>query len=297
MSIVDAIQRAKQQGRKAATSEVLRPVAETPAELEIPRVSRDPVGEVAVARPAVPIERVQFAELEFDLAMCAEKHIAVPGVEEMMLQSALPPYRMLRARMLHLCRSNHWSALAITSPGPAEGKSVTSLNLAISIAKEGNHDVFLIDLDMRNPSICRYLGVKLNHELSAFFSGKASAQDVLFTVGIDRLTLAGCVSGTQHASELLATNHLEQLLGYIRSVSANPLILIDLPPVVITDDALVVIPRVDATVLVVSEGYTKRDGLSRAVSLLSDYTVAGIVLNRTNESIGAEYYRAAGGDG
>lgn len=301
MSIVDAIQRAKQLGRKPEPLRggTYRPQMDahsaTQAEALDEKLS-GPVSPSVVAEAVPRAERRQFAELRYDTFACTDKHIIVPGVDEQMLQNAAPPYRMLRARLLQLSRSQGWSSLAITSPGPGEGKSVTAINLAVSIAKEGNHDVFLLDLDMRNPSVCRYLGVAPTHELTDFFNNKATAYDVFFTIGIERLTISGCVTGTPHASELLATNHLEQLLAYIRSVSANPLILIDLPPVVITDDALVVIPRVDATVLVVSEGTTKREGLERAVALLASSRVAGVVLNRTSESIGSEYYRTTGSE-
>jgi protein-tyrosine kinase len=298
MSIVDAINRAKQQSRKpSANDEPSHPTIDNRGQ----SVSSD-VTALHVPQPASVPERVlssrsvAFSELNFDVNSCMEKRLIVPGVDDEMLQTASPPYRMLRTRLLQTCRTNGWSILAITSPGPGEGKSVTAINLAITIAKEGNHDVFLLDLDMRNPSICRYLGLTPKNEITDFFSGETEPEGVFFHIGIARLTIAGCIDGTSHASELLATDRLDQLIAFIKTVSANPLILIDLPPVVITDDALVVIPRVHATVLVVAEGATKREGLERAVSLLSNYSVAGIVLNKTNESIGGEYYRNTVGE-
>lgn len=288
MSIVDAIRRAKQLGREREAG-MARP---QPA--ENPRVEIDadihPAKHLDIPEPVVSVPRPEFPELPFNLRICTEKHIIVPGIDEEMSQKASPSYRMLRTRLLQRCRNNRWSTLAITSPGPGEGKSVTSINLAISIAREGNHDVFLIDLDMRNPSVCRYLGITPKHDVTDFFSGNVAANDVFFGIGVERLTLAGGTLGTTHASELLATDHLEQLLAYIRSISSNSLVLIDLPPIVNTDDALIVAPRVDATVLVVSEGITKRDSLDRAIGLLADFKVAGVVLNRTNESVGSEYY-------
>lgn len=298
MSIVDAINRAKQQSRKpSASDEPSRPAIDNRGQSVSPDVTALHVPQSSSGPERVlPSRSVAFNELSFDVNSCMEKHLIVPGVDEEMLQTASPPYRMLRARLLQSCRTNGWSILAVTSPGPGEGKSVTAINLAITIAKEGNYDVFLLDLDMRNPSICRYLGLSPKNEITEFFSGEAEPESVLFKIGIDRLTIAGGVIGTSHASELLATNRLDQLIAFIKSISANPLILIDLPPVVITDDALVVIPRVHATVLVVAEGVTKREGLERAVGLLSSYSVAGVVLNKTNESIGGEYYRNGVGE-
>jgi Mrp family chromosome partitioning ATPase len=57
-----------------------------------------------------------------------------------------------------------------------------------------------------------------------------------------------------------------------------------------TDEALVVAPRADAMFLVVAEGITRRDGLARAVDILSDFTVAGIIMNRSSEPLGSDYY-------
>jgi Mrp family chromosome partitioning ATPase len=166
------------------------------------------------------------------------------------------------------------------------------LNLAISIAREGNNDVFLIDLDMRNPSVARYLGVTPPKEISEFFLGGIPAHDVFFTVGIDNLAVAGSSLPVANASELLATRCVEELFSYVRSVSERPLVVLDLPPVVNTDDALVVAPRLDAMVLVVSEGHTRRDGLETALNLLSEFPIAGVVLNQSQESLGSEYYGA-----
>jgi Mrp family chromosome partitioning ATPase len=102
--------------------------------------------------------------------------------------------------------------------------------------------------------------------------------------------LAGTVLGVGNASELLATDHLEELLTFIKEISPNPLIVCDLPPVVNTDDALVVAPRIDALALVVTEGCTRRDSLQRTLDLLSDFPLAGIILNQSYESLGSEYY-------
>ncbi|MGE0114252.1 MAG: CpsD/CapB family tyrosine-protein kinase [Steroidobacteraceae bacterium] len=288
MSIVDAIQRAKQisHDKSAAAPMLDAQVAET--------VTRNAATTrlTSAGQPAAAM-RVKFDAVPYDAAVCTQRHVILPGVDDRMLQAGAPSYRMMRTRILQRCRTNGWSTLAITSPGPGEGKSVTALNLAINLAREGNYEVFLLDLDLRNPSICRYLGVTPKQEITGFFRGELSAESMFFSLdGINNLSLAGGAQATSHASELLATGHLEDLFAYIRSISGNPLILIDLPPVVNTDDALIVAPRVDATLLVVSEGSTTREGLERAAGLLADYRVAGIVLNQSSESIGSGYYGA-----
>jgi Mrp family chromosome partitioning ATPase len=243
------------------------------------------------ARPdAPPVSRPVFPRVEIDLA-CAEQHrllMAHKGAGRKQDARCSAAYRMLRTRLLQTMRTNHWTNLAITSPGAGEGKTVTSINLASSLARDKSCSVFLLDLDLRNPSICRYLGVLPPHDLVSYFSGDGSPADAFFSIGVDNLAIAGGVTSTEQASELLASSRLEELLEYAASVTNAPIVLIDLPPLLITDEALLVAPRVDATLLVVGEGTTRRDSLVRAKHLLADFTLAGVVLNRTSESFGAD---------
>jgi protein-tyrosine kinase len=199
-------------------------------------------------------------------------------------------FRLVRTRLINAMRNEGWATLAITSPGPAEGKSLITLNLALSIARERMSDVFLLDLDLRNPSICGYLGVCPPHELVSYFGGDGTPAGPLFTIGVDGLAIAGSTLPTEQASELIASGRLEEMLVYIRSISANPIILLDLPPLLVTDEALLVAPRVDAVALVVAEGRTRRDTLVRAKQLLSEFTMAGVILNRSSERHGADKY-------
>lgn len=282
MTIVDAIERAKRMGMSPPGVATRRPVD--------PATPAQDVGSQTATHRALT-EHVPFDVLTLPGKQAGDSVIVALTEDSHVERSGAPPYRMLRARVLQRCRDNAWSTLAVTSPGPGEGKSVSTLNLAFSIAREGNYDVFLLDLDLRNPSICRYLGLRPRVEVADFFAGRATAHDVFFTIGgVERLAIAGGTQSKANASELLASGRLEELLAYIKSISARPLVLVDLPPVVSTDDALVVAPRMDSILLVVSEAVTRRDNLQRAVSLLSNFNMVGVVLNRTHESLGSHYY-------
>src|SRR6185295_16963230 len=116
---------------------------------------------------------------------------------------------VLRTRILQRTRSNLWNTIGITSPGQGDGKSVTALNLALSLAREGNNNVFLIDLDMRNPKLCHYLGAVPPRDINDYFAGEAAPNEVLFSIGVDNLTLGGSLTSTDQASELLATGRVE----------------------------------------------------------------------------------------
>lgn len=242
-------------------------------------------------QPAAPLQPKPVLPLvPLNYSMCEAARVLLPdtGSEDDARPDAA--YRMLRTRLLQRMRNSNWTTLALTSPGPGEGKSLSALNLALSMAREKARDVFLFDCDMRNPSLCKYLGVRPPVEILDFFSGHADPSQVMFSIGRENLILAGGTVATDNASELLATDRLETLLEYARSISANPVILLDLPPVLVTDETLLVAPRIDATLLVVAEGRTRRDSLSRAKQLLSDFTLAGVILNRSLETFGADAY-------
>lgn len=234
--------------------------------------------------------KLAFPHLQPDRALAEKNRIVLPDSRLAANGHVGASYRMVRTRLLHMAHTNNWTTIAITSPEAGEGKSVTALNLALNIARDRTSSVFLIDLDMRNPSICRYLGVQPPHELVSFFASQASADGVFFSIGPENLAIAGSTSTTAFASELLAGRRLEDLITYVRGVADDPIVIVDLPPVLLTDEALLVAPRVDATLLVVSEGKTRRDCLLRAKALLADFTSAGVILNRSTENLGARGY-------
>ena len=243
-------------------------------------------------RPAPHVSEVRpdFARIDFDPEQCERNRIVLTVGEKSHLGRAEPAYRLLRSRAQHSISTGNWSCVGITSPGPGEGKTVTTLNLALSIAREKQRDVVVLDLDMRNPSALKYLGARPAVEISEYFKGTAGPDKVLLATEVDNLLIAGNREPAEGASELLATQKLPELLSYIHRISRGALVLIDLPPVTSTDEALQVAPRVDAMFLVVSEGLTRRDSLTRTINLLSDFRIAGLILNRSTETRGRDYY-------
>ena len=149
--------------------------------------------------------------------------------------------------------------------------------------------MFLVDLDLRNPKICRYFGLDPVVEINDLFEGLAKPADLFFTIGIENLCVVGTRTGTDSSSEMLAAGKIEMLFDYIRSISSDPLILVDLPPILSADDALVMAPKMDACLLVVSEGKSRRDSTSKAIEVLEEYTIAGVVLNKSSEHL-SDYY-------
>jgi len=292
MTILEAIERAKllrktQGAASTATQVERRPIA--------PRAGSDDAETLSVQPEGTYVEPVpaSFAKLErvaFDAEACERHHVLMVEDKAGATAQADAAYRMLRSRVQHRIRAEGWTCIGMTSPGPGEGKTITTLNLAICIAREKQRPVYLIDLDLRSPSVLEYCGIQPPQSLARFFTDHLPPEQVLFATNVENLMVAGAREPAANASELLATRRLEQLLLHIRGRSPDALILIDLPPVMSTDEALVVAPRTDAMFLIVSEGRTRRDALKRSLDQLGDFNVAGIILNRSSEHLGASYY-------
>jgi len=276
------IERALEKLRQGAA---LKPAGSSASAPASAKPSSAPAAVLAVPLPAFPVASCSHA-------VAVAHRVLLPDTRGGTNERVAAAYRMVRTRLLHRSRNHGLKSIAITSAGPGEGKSITTLNLAISLARDPTVNVFVLDLDMRSPSMCRYLGVQPPVELLGYFTGSRAASEVFFSVGPKNLALAGSVSSTDAASELLGSGRLEALLSYVSSLCPNAIVLLDLPPVLVTDEALLVAPRVDATLLVVAEGRTRRDSLARAVSLLAEFKCIGVVLNRATEALedNAYYY-------
>jgi Mrp family chromosome partitioning ATPase len=232
---------------------------------------------------AVPAERIPAMRLAVDPAVCSEHRILLDGWARDN-ERAVAAFRILRTRLLQRARLQQWTFIGITSASVNDGKSLTALNLALSLSRERNTEVVLLDLDMRNPSICRYLGVNPPHSLRDYFEQRITADELFFSIGVEKLLFASGKVTTESASELLGTRLLGDLKEYIRQRTMNPIVLIDLPPLLHTDDALVVAPSVDALVLIAAEGHTDRVALNKALELIGEFPLAGLVLTRTIEA-------------
>jgi len=201
-------------------------------------------------------------------------------------------YKMLRTRTLHRIRQNNWHVIGVTSPLQGDGKSLTSINLALSLACETTVSVVLVELDLRRSSICNHLNVDPLKGLPDYLDGAATLDEVLFRPeGTERLAILPNTESFENSSEILSSPKLADLIDELRGHGDEGRIVIcDLPPYLATDDALAFVPLADAFMVVVSEGKTSRDALTKGVDILHDLPLLGIVLNRSEAATTGYYY-------
>ena len=204
-------------------------------------------------------------------------------------REGLTAYKMLRTQVLQRMVARSWNALAISSPCEGDGKSLTAINLAISLARELHHTVLLVDLDMRNPSIHKYFGIKPQFGIEDYLLRDVPLSDILINPGIERLVILPSCKTVPNSSEVLASPGMAQLVQELKSRYPSRMVLFDLPPVLASDDALSFAPHIDALLLVLRDAKTTREELEHAIEILQDVPIIGTVLNASNERISTYY--------
>ena len=192
---------------------------------------------------------------------------------------------MLRAQILHRVRSSGLGAIGIVSSASGEGKTLTAVNLALSLAADPNHRVTLVDLDLRRPSVAATLGIAPPLGLDTWLTAEHPVADVVYALeGVARLSVVPTLSPLVAASEALAGNRTRDLIETLRSTESRRLLIADLPPALLSDHVLTLSPLLDGFVLVVTEGQTRRDDVERVFELLGRDRIIGTVLNRSSDS-------------
>ena len=165
------------------------------------------------------------------------------------------------------------------------------MNLALSIAQDTNHTVLLVDLDLRGPSIHQTLELDVERGLESYFRGEASLEELIVPVAFPRLAVLPCLEAMAGSSELLAGSVVRDLVEELRQRYADRVILFDLPPALMGDDALVFLPLIDAALVVIGDGHTRKDHLAQLAEMLGDTPVIGSLLNRVKLHPMQDHYR------
>lgn len=214
------------------------------------------------------------------------ERILEPGAPE----PAGGPYKMLRTQVLRRLSQIGANTLAILSAGKGEGKTLTAINLAVAVAADARHTAMLVELDLRSPSIARRLGFEPKIGIEDCLHGRRPIYEAMVRIsGYERLTILPARAATQQSSELLAAQRTGELMEELRTRYANRLLIFDLPPVLLADDALAFSRHIQAGLLVVAECRSEREGVKRSLALLEKLPIVGTVLNRSRERIDAYY--------
>jgi protein-tyrosine kinase len=191
-------------------------------------------------------------------------------------------YKILRTQVLQRLREKGWNSLAVTSSGVNEGKTVTAINLAISLAMEINYTVLLVDADLRHPNVHTYFGLDTEYGLSDYLTADKPLSELLVhPAGIPGFVVLPGGKPLANSSEMMNSPKMAHLVEELKNRYPSRIVLFDLPPLLSAADALAFSPYVDAALLVIEEGKTQAQDVKHAIGLLQGTTLIGTVLNKS----------------
>lgn len=209
--------------------------------------------------------------------------------------AAAEQYKRLKARILAATAKSLQNVIMITSSDVSEGKSLTAVNLAAALANEIDYTVLLVDADLRNPTVHKYLGIDQKRGLSEYLQGKVKLSEVLVKTGIGRLVVLPAGEPPENASELLSSERMKMLMKELKLRYEDRYIIFDTSPLLVTADPLALGSAADGVLLVVQEGRTSQKAAKQALSLMKGWNVLGVVFNNVSEYLSknkyAYYYR------
>jgi protein-tyrosine kinase len=232
-----------------------------------------------------PIERAaESRRVELDLEAMAALNIVTPNTPRSLTADQ---FRLIKRPLIHNAMGkgsvtpSHANLIMVTSAIAGEGKSFTSINLAVSIAAELDHTVMLVDADVARPSLPKMLGVSEGRGLLDLLDGSAEMADVLLKTNIEKLTLLR--SGTPHAraTEMLASEAMRQLLDDMARRYPDRIIVFDSPPLLLTTEARVLATNMGQVVMVVRAGSTLQTDVAHALSTIESCPLRMMMLNQT----------------
>jgi receptor protein-tyrosine kinase len=199
-------------------------------------------------------------------------------------------YRRLRAR-LEVPSEDGTAAprtILVTSAVPDEGKTTTAFNLALAFSEERQRSTVLVDLDLRRPSVGRYLMPAPKVGVTELLTSPIGLEHALITPTGTRLSVLPAGKPRSNPTELLRSASLATLLAELGK--RFDWVVVDTPPIVPFSDASVLQPLVDGTILVVRAGATSKATVERALENLEGGFLLGVVLNDVVQTPVDRYY-------
>jgi len=250
-----------------------------------------------VVRPEVPAGPVQRSSIVHIAPSPAEVENRVTSDSPLLVTLNDPhspiaeEYRKMKSILVKRTRGENFkNVLMVTSSIPGEGKSITALNLAISLAQEYDHTVLLIDADLRRPTVHTYLNIPVKKGFADCLSGEADLSEVIVATGIGKLSIITAGHGVSNPAELFSSNRMKDLLEEIKHRYHDRYVIFDTPPLLPFAETLSLAHLVDGVVFVVKEQLATQTNVKDALDALKGCEVLGIVYNDTSIAHNLERY-------
>ena len=274
-----AIEKAKlenAQVRMTTSAELASPIEEQKVDAEVSQANRD-IDKISYNKTAVV--KLDLSNLERNRIVSHAKNNLYSNV-----------FDSLRTQVLHKMEENSWKTIAVVSPNPASGKTFVAINLAISIAQQPQKTAILLDLDLRRPKVANYLGLNVAQSMNDYLQGSAKLEDLMISPGIARLVVVPTMRPVAKSSEILSSSKVINLIQELRDRYESRIVIFDAPPILNSDDAMVLLPQVDCFLLVVANGMSTKAEIEEAMHYLPQEKLLGVVFNKADVETRDYYY-------
>lgn len=194
-------------------------------------------------------------------------------------------FKILSTQVLQRMQEHQWKSLAVTSVREDEGKTTTAINLAISIAKEIEYTVLLVDANLRKPELHSYFGIDPDKGLSDYLDSDIELADLMVRPdNVDHFVILPGGKPILNSSEMLGSPKMCTLVEELKERYPKRIVIFDMPPILGVADTVSFAPCTDCSLIVVEDDVTKEADLEQAIDLMSVTNVLGTVLNKAKYS-------------
>lgn len=189
-------------------------------------------------------------------------------------------YKIIKTQIHQKLKINKWNTIAITSPRSEVGKTTTAINLAISIAKDHDMTVMLVDCDLKNQQIHKFLGYQSDFGITDHLLDNVALEKLIVCPNINRLTVISGGKTLSGSTEILGSNKMGITVNELKNRYENRYIIFDVPSVLDVADTLAFMPYIDSVLLIVENDKTKHSDCETAIQLIDKSKFLGLVVNK-----------------
>lgn len=222
--------------------------------------------------------------IEIDLQSLSNRNFVSIATERRLIYEE---YRVIKRKLINNAFGGlsstlkHPNLILVSSSRPGEGKTFTSVNLALSIALEQDKTVLLVDADVLRPNVSRTLEISTPLGLTDYLSSTdVNAADIIYSTNVERLKIITAGKPHHLSTELLASDKMIELVNEFASRYPDRIVIFDAPPLLGVNETAVLAAMCGQAVVVLEENKTKLNELDKALSLLPKELAVGFVINK-----------------
>lgn len=168
-------------------------------------------------------------------------------------------FHILRTQVLQTMDTRGWQTLAVTSPTPGCWAPETAINLAISIARQPDRSVVLVDFDLSETAVAKCLGLECDAGVASVLRRSGPLSDALTPLVVNhyRLMLLPNDAPISNSAEWLASRAMTSLLQELKATFRSSILIFNVAPILPSDDAISILPQMDCALFVTAAGVTR----------------------------------------